>query len=331
GAHPGGAGPGLGDQEAAAGPVHQRPRPAVVRPAGASPGPGLPRHLRRARAAAPAGPARAGDPGGHRGADRDGHGHPAAEHPGEAARRVRAGGHRPPPGLHRGLGAPEAERQRGPDGAVQGPVQERGRAGGCTDRGDGWFRRPPAGAPAGLTAVRILQAGHVVSAPVRTTPIARSRLVGVLALLLALVLGLSACTKDDGETSPVEQVTVGGDFGALPQVTFPTPLEVTETETSTVIEGEGPTLAEGDVALLSYLAVDASTGEVIEDNFGSQPQTMRVTQEDAGPLYESLLEATEGSRLLRVELGTAERPDPVVIVYDVMHTRAWGQPVDPPA
>src|SRR5690625_6870989 len=58
---------------------------------------------------------------------------------------------------------------------------------------------------------------------------------------------------------------------------------------------------------------------------------MRVTQEDAGPLYESLLEATEGSRLLRVELGTAERPDPVVIVYDVMHTRAWGQPVDPPA
>jgi len=166
---------------------------------------------------------------------------------------------------------------------------------------------------------------------VRTTPIARSRLVGALALLLALVLGLSACTRDDGETSPVEQVTVGGDFGALPQVTFPTPLEVTETETSTVIEGEGPTLAEGDVALLSYLAVDASTGEVIEDNFGSQPQTMRVTQEDAGPLYESLLEATEGSRLLRVELGTAERPDPVVIVYDVMHTRAWGQPVDPPA
>lgn len=163
--------------------------------------------------------------------------------------------------------------------------------------------------------------------PTRPT---RSRLVGVLVLLLALVACLSACTKDDGETSAVEQVTVGGDFGALPQVTFPTPLEVTETETSTVIEGEGTRLAEGDVALLSYLAVDASTGEVIEDNFGSQPQTVRVTEEDAGPLYENLLDAAEGTRLLRVELGTAERPDPVVIVYDVMHTRAWGEPVETP-
>ncbi|WP_277050646.1 FKBP-type peptidyl-prolyl cis-trans isomerase [Ruania albidiflava] len=164
----------------------------------------------------------------------------------------------------------------------------------------------------------------------RTTPTARSHHAGALVLLLALLLGLSACTEDD-EPSAVEQVTVGGDFGALPQVTFPTPLEVTETQTSTVIEGEGRVLAEGDVALLSYLAVDATTGEVIEDNFGSQPQTMRVTQEDAGPLYESLLDATEGTRLLRVELGTAERPEPVVIVYDVMHTRAWGEPVDPPA
>ncbi|WP_022916465.1 FKBP-type peptidyl-prolyl cis-trans isomerase [Ruania albidiflava] len=164
----------------------------------------------------------------------------------------------------------------------------------------------------------------------RTTPTARSHHAGALVLLLALLLGLSACTEDD-EPSAVEQVTVGGDFGALPQVTFPTPLEVTETQTSIVIEGEGRVLAEGDVALLSYLAVDATTGEVIEDNFGSQPQTMRVTQEDAGPLYESLLDATEGTRLLRVELGTAERPEPVVIVYDVMHTRAWGEPVDPPA
>src|SRR5699024_11408602 len=114
---------------------------------------------------------------------------------------------------------------------------------------------------------RIRQVGDVGSAPVRTTlptlptrpP--RSRLGGVLVLLLALLAVLSACTKDDGETSAVEQVTVGGDFGALPQVTFPTPLEVTETDTTTVIEGEGTTLAEGDVALLPYLAGDATPGE----------------------------------------------------------------------
>src|SRR5699024_12088617 len=56
----------------------------------------------------------------------------------------------------------------------------------------------------------------------------------------------------------------------------------------------------------------------------------RVNEEDGGPRNEYLLDGAEGTRLLRVELGTAERPDPVVIVYDVMHTRAWGEPVDTP-
>ena len=163
----------------------------------------------------------------------------------------------------------------------------------------------------------------------RTTFTTRRPVHGLI-LLLALVLGLGACTSDEEEPTAIEQVTVGGEFGALPQVTFPTPLDVTETSTTTVIEGEGPALADGEVALLSYLAVDATTGEVIEDNFGSQPQTTRITEDDAGPLYEDLLGSTEGTRLLRVELGTAERQEPVVLVYDVMHTRAWGEPVDPP-
>lgn len=158
-----------------------------------------------------------------------------------------------------------------------------------------------------------------------------ARLARGLAVVLLLALGLSACAEDDGAPSAIEKVTVGGAFGALPQVTFPTPLRISETETSTVIEGAGTELAEGDVALLSYLAVDATTGEVIEDNFGSQPQTMRITEDDAGPLYPDLLGTPEGTRLLRVELGTADHPDPVVLVYDVMHTRAWGEPVDPPA
>lgn len=163
----------------------------------------------------------------------------------------------------------------------------------------------------------------------RPTLSSRSSLHG-LVLVLAVLLGLGACSSDDAEPTAIEQVTVGGEFGALPQVSFPTPLDVTETSTSTVIEGEGAPLADGEVALLSYVAVDAGTGEVIEDNFGSQPQTTRITEDDAGPLYEDLLGSTEGTRLLRVELGTAERPDPVVLVYDIMHTRAWGEAVSPP-
>jgi proteasome accessory factor A len=50
---------------------------------------------------------------------------PAADHPGAAARRVHPAGPGAAPRLHRGLGAPEAERPDSADRAVQGPVPVR--------------------------------------------------------------------------------------------------------------------------------------------------------------------------------------------------------------
>ncbi|UFU04392.1 FKBP-type peptidyl-prolyl cis-trans isomerase [Ruania suaedae] len=162
------------------------------------------------------------------------------------------------------------------------------------------------------------------SLPVLSIP--RALLAGLALMLLA------GCTEPDAEPAPpaAEQVEVAGELGARPNVQFEAPLEVTETSTRTVVEGTGPELAEGDLALVSFLAVDAETGEVESSNFGSQPQTIMITENDAGPLYEDLLGTPEGSRLLRVELGTDERPAPAVLVYDVRHTRAWGEPVEPP-
>ncbi|WP_089772513.1 FKBP-type peptidyl-prolyl cis-trans isomerase [Ruania alba] len=149
--------------------------------------------------------------------------------------------------------------------------------------------------------------------------------------LLAVLLALTGCTEPDVEPTPtIDQVQVAGEFGVRPQVVFEAPLEITETATTTVIEGDGPTLADGDLALVSYIAVDADTGDVVGDIYGSQPQTMQVTEAAAGPLYSELVGVAEGTRLLRAELGTAESPEPVVIVYDVLHTRAWGETVEPP-
>lgn len=162
-------------------------------------------------------------------------------------------------------------------------------------------------------------------------PRARTRL-GWLFLLVAMLLALgTACSPEDEDGSDaLAQIEVGGEFGAVPQVSFPTPLQASQTATRTVIQGDGPALQDGDVALISYIAISARTGETIEDNFDTQPQTMRVSKEDAGPLYSELVGAKEGTRLVRVELGTADHPDPVVLVYDLMHTRAWGTPVEPP-
>lgn len=160
---------------------------------------------------------------------------------------------------------------------------------------------------------------------------ARTRLGRLLLLLAVLVWLTSACSPaPDTTDDALAQIEVGGEFGAVPQVSFPTPLSVTQTDSRTVTEGSGPVLEDGDVALISYVAISARTGETIADNFDTQPQTMRVTEEDAGPLYDDLVGKREGTRLLRVELGTADHPDPVVLVYDLMHTRAWGEPVEPP-
>ncbi len=159
-----------------------------------------------------------------------------------------------------------------------------------------------------------------------------SRATRLVLVTAVMALFLTGCTQPEAEPEPpaVEQVEVAGDFGARPHVQFDTPLAVTESGTRTVVEGNGPALAEGDLALVSYMAVSAETGEVEVSNFGSQPQTLRVSEDEAGPLYEDLLGTREGSRLLRVELGTADRPEPSVLVYDIRHTRAWGEEVDPP-
>ncbi len=59
---------------------------------------------------------------------RDGHRRPTADHAGPAARRVRPAGQGAQAGLHRRLGAPQAERPGAAHRALQGPVQEPRRA-----------------------------------------------------------------------------------------------------------------------------------------------------------------------------------------------------------
>ncbi len=152
-------------------------------------------------------------------------------------------------------------------------------------------------------------------------------LAAVLASV-ALVLGLAACTEDD--ESPLARVEVTGDFGRRPQVIAPTPLIIDAPETATIIEGDGRELAEGDAVLVAYLAIDAQTGETIDDSYTREPRALLLSRSEAGPLYDSLLGAHEGTRFLRADVPTADNPNPSLLVYDVLHTRARGEAVTPP-
>lgn len=152
-----------------------------------------------------------------------------------------------------------------------------------------------------------------------------------LRALLGLLVGvclLGACTPgEESDGQPVIDVT--GEFGRRPQVAFQAPLHLTAPHTSVLIEGEGKTLGEEDVVILSFVVYSARTGEVIDSSYSSEPRTLSLTP-DAGPLYEELLGRAEGTRLLHLSQGSVSRPEAAVVVYDILHTQAWGEEVAAP-
>lgn len=143
----------------------------------------------------------------------------------------------------------------------------------------------------------------------------------LLAALLCVTL-LAACSPPEVGIGPVVEVT--GDFGRRPQIALEPPLQITEQETRTITQGQGRELQEGDPILLAFVAVSAVTGETLEDTYSDAPRSLTLT-EDAGPLYEELLGKREGTRLLYLSQGTISRPEPVVMVYDILYTRARGE------
>lgn len=157
----------------------------------------------------------------------------------------------------------------------------------------------------------------------------RRAIAALLTALLALVL--VGCRPEQEPVDPTASVEVAGDVGQRPVVSVETPLEITDVATREIVTGDGRELVEGEAVMLAYLALDAITGEVVEDSYGSEPRILLLTQDEAGPLYSELLGRTEGSRLLRLEPGSMTRPDPVVIVYDILYTEAHGTDIEAPA
>jgi len=161
---------------------------------------------------------------------------------------------------------------------------------------------------------------------VESGAVSPSRRTVLTALGLGTLGALVAC-RPERQSQGNGSVQVTGEFGVSPRVEFDAPLRVEEPYTEEIITGEGTELVEGAAVMLSFVAYDAVTGEEVTDNFRSPPEIL-LLDEDTGVLYEDLPGHTEGSRLLRVELGTRERPNPTVLVYDIRHTQAWGEPAE---
>jgi peptidylprolyl isomerase len=72
------------------------------------------------------------------------------------------------------------------------------------------------------------------------------RVVAILGTLCLLQLGLTACGDDDGEKKNTGSVTVTGEFGTAPTVTFDGQVNRVDTEYNVLTEGTGATIEDGD-------------------------------------------------------------------------------------
>jgi peptidylprolyl isomerase len=175
------------------------------------------------------------------------------------------------------------------------------------------------------------------------------RVATSLVVTLGLVASLAACstpTPDaaDPDCEPVpsgavsEAVTVSGDFGTTPTVTFTAPTEVTETQRTVVIAGDGETAVTGDVVNVNFTLLNGTTGlELTATEYTEEPTTsfpLDAEQFLVG-IVDTLTCSTVGSRVVGVipsadafgETGSEQlgvEPDQaLVFVVDVVS-------IDPP-
>jgi len=106
------------------------------------------------------------------------------------------------------------------------------------------------------------------------------RRIGLAVLASVLVVGGCAAESPDTEGelasaliggcapggAEVESVLVEGAFGVVPEVTFESPLAITQTQRAVIIEGTGELVEDGDDLVIDYALYNATTGDKIEDS-----------------------------------------------------------------
>jgi len=144
-------------------------------------------------------------------------------------------------------------------------------------------------------------------------------------------LTLVGCSAPAAEPATV---TVSGEPGAAPTITYLTPLEVDKTRTEQIWPGTGADLVEGAPVLIDFWLEDATDATLVKESYSTNPTAMLLTEEDLGTdLYETLRGQQVGARLLQISPGSGEGATdyPTVTVVDVLPTRADGEPKPPRA
>lgn len=156
-----------------------------------------------------------------------------------------------------------------------------------------------------------------------TTRVARRAAVTTL-VALAVVAGCGA------EEVPNDEVVVRGEFGQRPELEYETPFVVQAPEVEVLIEGPGPELVEGRPVLLDFHAESGDDGSLVGETYTAEPKPYLLTTEALGSqIHQALTGRTVGSRLLHLVPGEGTGEPSTIAVFDVLPTRAAGEPVEP--
>jgi len=169
-----------------------------------------------------------------------------------------------------------------------------------------------------------------------------------LALLVALLLGsvLVACGDDTGSTgsseegggASLESVTIEGEVGEAPKVTWGGELSADDVESKVITEGDGEEIGEGDQVFAQIWLGNGTTQEQAYSTYDAdQPQLLTVSGETLSELFLRGVEGqTIGSRVAvaaSAETAFGEQGNPqvgignkdtVLTVIDLLGTVADG-------
>ena len=158
----------------------------------------------------------------------------------------------------------------------------------------------------------------------RLTPLARPlTAVAAAALVVGALTGCTGsalgggCTPEFQPGDASKAVSVSGEVGATPVITYPTPLLVETAERSVVVPGDGATAVEGSALLVGVTFRDAASDAVVDAVSG-----LITASDDFLTLGSSLVCANEGSRLVLVgpssDIWPQAPSEYVVAVIDVL-------------
>lgn len=168
----------------------------------------------------------------------------------------------------------------------------------------------------------------------------------VLSAATAAVLMLSACSADEADqTAPsptadvtpaatsLDEVTVEGEPGEEPAITFDAPLVIDDTATSVVSEGDGDTVEEGQQVSANMTLVSGTTGDVVESSYesGSPSGFPTDTEQINEGLFDAVVGQTVGSRVLLALNGAAsagQQAETLVYVIDIEGVEDIPEPLE---